>query len=83
MGSRKVTGGSGAELFVSECGNSDGHAILFVHGYGQSHLAWIRQMQSPELTSRYRLVALDLVGTLLSSIHSHIDRCFSARARCI
>jgi pimeloyl-ACP methyl ester carboxylesterase len=55
-----VTGGGGVRLRVADAGRG-GRPILFVHGYTQSHLAWVRQLRS-ELADDYRLVALDNRG---------------------
>jgi non-heme chloroperoxidase len=57
----EVSGGGGVRLHVSEWGNRKGSAVLFVHGWTQSHLCWARQVESP-LADNFRLVALDLRG---------------------
>jgi len=56
-----VKGSGGVELCVAEAGNPEGPAVLFVHGFCQSHQAWNRQLQSA-LGLDFRLVALDLRG---------------------
>lgn len=56
-----VTGGGGVRLHVVETGNPSGQAILFIHGWSQSHLSWSRQLDSP-LSERFRLVSLDNRG---------------------
>jgi non-heme chloroperoxidase len=56
-----VTGGGGVRLNVVETGLSSGRAILFIHGWSQSHRAWSRQLDSP-LADHFRLVAFDLRG---------------------
>jgi non-heme chloroperoxidase len=56
-----VTGGGDVRLNVVETGKASGRAILFVHGWSQSHVAWRKQLHSP-LADRFRLVALDLRG---------------------
>jgi len=56
-----VTGGGGARLHVVETGNADGRALIFLHGFSQSWLAWQPQMCS-DLAQDYRLVAVDLRG---------------------
>jgi non-heme chloroperoxidase len=56
-----VKGAGGVELCVAEAGNPQGPAVLFVHGFCQSHRAWQRQLQS-SLGLDFRLVALDLRG---------------------
>lgn len=60
-----IPGGSGTKLFVSETGNPHGRPILFIHGYSQAHLSWIKQLNS-ELGATFRLVSLDLRGHGLS-----------------
>lgn len=56
-----VKGPGGVSLHVAEAGNPEGPAILFVHGFCQSHLAWRYQLQS-ELARDFHLVAMDLRG---------------------
>jgi len=48
-------------LHVVETGNADGRALIFLHGFSQSWLAWQPQMCS-DLAQDYRLVAVDLRG---------------------
>lgn len=61
MGSTTVRGGGGVQLHVRDSGNPAGAAIVFIHGWSQSHLCWSRQLES-ELADEFRLVALDLRG---------------------
>jgi pimeloyl-ACP methyl ester carboxylesterase len=61
MKTHRVAGGGGLQLHVIEAGNPDGPAILFIHGFSQSSLAWSRQLDS-ELARDHRLVAMDLRG---------------------
>jgi non-heme chloroperoxidase len=56
-----ITGGGGVRLYVVEEGNPQGRPILFIHGFSQCHLSWIRQLDS-DLARDFRLVALDLRG---------------------
>ena len=65
MRSHTVTGGGGAKLHLIETGNPRGRAILFIHGFSQSCLAWSRQLES-DLAATFRLVAMDLRGHGLS-----------------
>jgi non-heme chloroperoxidase len=65
MKSHMVTGGGGIRLHLVETGNSNGHPIVFIHGFSQCWLAWTRQMNS-QLAGRYRLVAMDMRGHGLS-----------------
>jgi non-heme chloroperoxidase len=57
-----ITGGGGVRLNVVETGNPAGRAVLFIHGWSQSHASWSRQLGSELLRERFRLVALDLRG---------------------
>ncbi len=56
-----VIGGNGLKLNVAECGNEQGPAILFIHGWSQSHLCWMKQLKSG-LAEDFKLVAIDLRG---------------------
>ena len=46
---------------MREWGNPDGPAILFIHGWSQSHLCWARQLESP-LARDFQLVTMDNRG---------------------
>jgi non-heme chloroperoxidase len=56
-----VVGAGGVKLHVREWGKADAPAILFIHGWSQSHLCWHKQYES-ELPDAFRLVAFDLRG---------------------
>ena len=56
-----VQGGGGLRLHVREWGTPDGMPIVFVHGWSQNHLCWIKQYESA-LADEFRLVAFDLRG---------------------
>jgi non-heme chloroperoxidase len=56
-----VRGGGGLRLHVREWGNPDGTPILFIHGWSQNHLCWVKQYESA-LADEFRLVAYDLRG---------------------
>jgi non-heme chloroperoxidase len=56
-----VTGGGGVALHVRECGNPDGAAIVFVHGWSQCDRCWDRQLEG-QLAASFRLVAFDIRG---------------------
>lgn len=56
-----VEGGGGVPLSVMAAGPREGRAILFIHGFSQSRLCWMRQFEGA-LAERYRLVAFDLRG---------------------
>ncbi len=55
-----IAGGGGLELAVYETGNPEGRPIVFIHGFGQNHMAWDLQLDA--LDDEFRLVALDLRG---------------------
>ena len=57
-----VTSPDGVKLSVQEWGNPNGPAILFVHGYSQAWLSWMRQVTDPEMAKRFRMVTFDLRG---------------------
>jgi non-heme chloroperoxidase len=65
MKSHFISGGGGIQLHLVETGPLQGRPILFVHGFSQCWLAWLRQLNS-DLASTYRLIALDLRGHGLS-----------------
>lgn len=56
-----VEGGGGLRLHVREWGRADGPAILFIHGWSQNHLCWVKQYDST-LADEFRIVAYDLRG---------------------
>jgi non-heme chloroperoxidase len=57
----EVRGGGGLRLHVREWGTADGPPILFIHGWSQNHLCWVKQYESA-LADEFRLVAVDLRG---------------------
>ena len=61
MKAHRITGGGGIQLHVAETGNSQGRAVLFIHGFSQCGLSWSKQMGS-DLVNDHRLVAMDLRG---------------------
>ena len=61
MRAHSVRGGGGLRLHVREWGPADGPPILFIHGWSQNHLCWIKQYESA-LAEEFRLVAYDLRG---------------------
>jgi pimeloyl-ACP methyl ester carboxylesterase len=61
MKAHAVRGGGGLRLHVREWGKADGPPILFIHGWSQNHLCWVKQYESM-LANEYRLVAYDLRG---------------------
>lgn len=62
MQQHTVSGGGGVKLHVVETGRPDGRPILFIYGWSQSHDSWARQLNSPPLAERFRLLALDNRG---------------------
>src|SRR4029453_14962152 len=57
----EVRGGGGLRLHVREWGKADGPPILFIHGWAQNPLCWVKQYESA-LADEFRLVAVDLRG---------------------
>ena len=51
----------GVHIAAQEWGNPAGPEIIFIHGYAQSHLSWLRQVTAPEM-SGYRMITYDLRG---------------------
>jgi non-heme chloroperoxidase len=51
----------GLTISAQEWGNPAGPEILFIHGFSQSHLSWIRQVDS-DLAKEFRIVTYDLRG---------------------
>lgn len=58
---RTVEGAGGVPLNVVTAGEPASPAILFIHGFGQSHYSFVRQLDS-DLAADYFLVAFDLRG---------------------
>jgi non-heme chloroperoxidase len=57
-----VTAADGVTLSAQEWGNPSGPEILFIHGFMQSHLSWLRQVEDRELAAEFRMVSFDLRG---------------------
>lgn len=57
----EVHGGGGLRLDVREWGNPTGTSVVFIHGWSQSQLCWMRQLESP-LVESFRLVTFDHRG---------------------
>lgn len=51
----------GLTIAAQEWGNPNGPEILFIHGYSQSYLSWMRQVDS-DLAKDFRIVTYDLRG---------------------
>ncbi len=54
-------GAGGARLYYKDTGNTDAPAVLFIHGWSQTHAIWIKQFSS-ELAGEFHLVSFDLRG---------------------
>ncbi|MEN3382621.1 MAG: non-heme chloroperoxidase, partial [Hyphomicrobiales bacterium] len=51
----------GLTISAQEWGNPNGPEILLVHGFAQSHLSWMRQVDS-DLAKEFRIITYDLRG---------------------
>ena len=51
----------GLTISAQQWGNPNGPEILFIHGFAQSHLSWMRQTDS-ELAKEFHIVTYDLRG---------------------
>jgi pimeloyl-ACP methyl ester carboxylesterase len=51
----------GLTIAAQEWGNPDAPAVLFIHGFSQCHLSWVRQYGS-ELARSFRMITYDLRG---------------------
>jgi len=51
----------GLAISAQEWGNPAGPEILFIHGFSQSHLSWMRQVEG-DLAKEFRIVTYDLRG---------------------
>jgi non-heme chloroperoxidase len=56
-----VTTPDGLTISAQEWGNPAGPEILFIHGFSQSHMSWMRQVDS-DLARDFRIVTYDLRG---------------------
>jgi pimeloyl-ACP methyl ester carboxylesterase len=52
----------GITLSAQEWGNPHGREILFIHGFNQAHLSWLRQVNDATLAQAFRMVSYDLRG---------------------
>jgi len=57
-----VTAPDGLTISAQEWGNPKGSEILFIHGFSQSHLSWIKQVTSRDLASEFHMVTYDVRG---------------------
>src|ERR1700690_2962502 len=51
----------GLTIAAQEWGNPNGPEILFIHGFSQSYLSWMRQVDS-DLAKEFHIVTYDLRG---------------------
>ena len=59
----------GLTISAQDWGNPTGPEIVFIHGFSQSHLSWIKQVTS-ELAKEFHMVTYDLRG------HGNSDKPF-------
>jgi non-heme chloroperoxidase len=52
----------GCQIAIYEAGNPAGPGLLFLHGFGLDHRVWCKQLQDPELSAGFRMIAMDLRG---------------------
>ena len=52
----------GLTISAQDWGNPDGPEILFIHGFSQSHLSWIKQVTNSDLAKEFHMVTYDLRG---------------------
>ena len=52
----------GLVISAQEWGNPNGPEILFIHGFSQSHLSWIKQVTNGDLAKEFHMVTYDLRG---------------------
>ena len=60
----------GLTISAQNWGNPNGPEILFIHGFSQSHLSWIKQVTSGDLAKEFHMVTYDLRG------HGNSDKPF-------
>jgi hypothetical protein len=59
----------GLTISAQDWGNPNGPEILFIHGFSQSHLSWIKQVTS-DLAKDFHMVTYDLAATAIPTSHS-------------
>src|SRR5215510_5170043 len=60
----------GLTISAQDWGNPNGPEILFIHGFSQSHLSWIKQVTNDDLAKEFHMVTYDLRG------HGNSDKPF-------
>ena len=58
----RITAPDGVSVSVQSWGNPNGPEIVFIHGYMQSHLSWVKQLRDPALAREFRMVSYDIRG---------------------
>ena len=56
-----ITGGSGTQIYIETMGNPANPAVIYLHGYAQSRLAWRHQF-TPEMAESIFQVRVDMRG---------------------
>jgi non-heme chloroperoxidase len=57
----------GCQIAIYESGNPAGLELLFLHGFGLDYRVWRKQLQDPQLSAGFRMIAMDLRGHGASS----------------
>lgn len=65
IATHEIIGGGGLKLHAREWGNPKGPGLLFIHGWSQSDLCWLKQVGG-DLADTFRIVTFDLRGHGLS-----------------
>ena len=52
----------GLTITAQDWGNPNGPEIIFIHGFSQSHLSWIKQVTNSDLAKEFHMVTYDLRG---------------------
>jgi pimeloyl-ACP methyl ester carboxylesterase len=52
----------GLVISAQDWGNPNGPEILFIHGFSQSHLSWLKQVTNSDLAREFHMVTYDLRG---------------------
>ena len=52
----------GLTVAAQDWGNPNGPEIVFIHGFSQSHLSWIKQLTNNDLAKEFHMVSYDLRG---------------------
>lgn len=73
IATHEILGGGGVRLHAREWGNPEGPGLLFIHGWSQSDVCWLKQVGG-DLAGRFRIVTFDLRGHGLSEKPSGPDQ---------